>query len=244
MRAMILAAGRGERMRELTLATPKPLLPVAGRPLIEYHLERLAQAGIREIVINTSWLGEQIRDALGDGGRLGLSLSFTIEAERLDSGGGIFNALPLLGPEPFLLVNGDVWTDIGFASLALHRRDDLAMLVMVDNPDHHPRGDFVLSDGGRMSAEGANRLTYSGVAVLSPRLFEGCAPGVFPLAPLLKSAMQQGLAGGYHHRGQWLDVGTPERLAAAAQLASQRLVGPAPDTTTAVGPALVKAAIT
>ena len=216
---MILAAGRGERMRELTLSTPKPLLSVAGKPLIEHHLQRLARAGVTEIVINTSWLGEQIRDVLGDGSRLGVSLRFTIEPERLDSGGGIFNALPLLGDAPFLLVNGDVWTDIDLATLTLQRETDLAMLVMVDNPEHHPRGDFVLDAEGRVHAEGQPRLTYSGIAVLSPRLFEGCQPGIFPLAPLLRNAMQKGEAGGRYHRGQWLDVGTPERLAEAGRLA-------------------------
>lgn len=219
MRAMILAAGRGERMRELTLSTPKPLLSVAGKPLIEHHLQRLARAGVTEIVINTSWLGEQIRDVLGDGSRLGVSLRFTIEPERLDSGGGIFNALPLLGDAPFLLVNGDVWTDIDLATLTLQRETDLAMLVMVDNPEHHPRGDFVVDAEGRVHAEGQPRLTYSGIAVLSPRLFEGCQPGIFPLAPLLRNAMQKGEAGGRYHRGQWLDVGTPERLAEAGRLA-------------------------
>lgn len=216
---MILAAGRGERMRELTLSTPKPLLSVAGKPLIEHHLQRLARAGVTEIVINTSWLGEQIRDVLGDGSRLGVSLRFTIEPERLDSGGGIFNALPLLGDAPFLLVNGDVWTDIDLATLTLQRETDLAMLVMVDNPEHHPRGDFVLDAEGRVHAEGQPRLTYSGIAVLSPRLFEGCQHGIFPLAPLLRDAMQKGEAGGRYHGGQWLDVGTPERLAEAGRLA-------------------------
>lgn len=219
MRAMILAAGRGERMRELTLVTPKPLLSVAGKPLIEHHLQRLARAGVHEIVVNTSWLGEQIRDALGDGSRLGVSLRFTIEPERLDSGGGIFNALPLLGDAPFLLVNGDVWTDIDLATLTLQRDTDLAMLVMVDNPEHHPRGDFVLDPGGRVHAEGQPRLTYSGIAVVSPRLFENCQPGIFPLAPLLRDAMQKDAVGGHYHRGEWLDVGTPERLAEASRLA-------------------------
>jgi MurNAc alpha-1-phosphate uridylyltransferase len=221
MRAMILAAGRGERMRELTLVTPKPLLPVAGRPLIEHHLLRLARAGVRDIVINTSWLGEKIRDALGDGSQYGVTLRFTIEPERLDSGGGIFNALPCLGDDPFLLVNGDVWTDMDLSTLSLSRDDDLAMLVMVDNPEHHPRGDFSLQSDARVHATGEPRLTYSGISVLSPRLFADCQPGIFPLAPLLRTAMERGAVGGLHHRGQWLDVGTPERLAEADRVALQ-----------------------
>jgi MurNAc alpha-1-phosphate uridylyltransferase len=218
---MILAAGRGERMRELTLVTPKPLLPVAGRPLIEHHLLRLARAGVRDIVINTSWLGEKIRDALGDGSQYGVTLRFTIEPERLDSGGGIFNALSCLGDDPFLLVNGDVWTDMDLSTLSLSRDDDLAMLVMVDNPEHHPRGDFLLQSDARVHATGEPRLTYSGISVLSPRLFADCQPGIFPLAPLLRTAMDRGAVGGLHHRGQWLDVGTPERLAEADRVALQ-----------------------
>lgn len=211
MKAMILAAGRGERMGALTADRPKPLLPVAGVPLIEHHLRHLQAAGFREIVINTSYLGEQIRAALGNGERWGLSIQFTIEPERLDSGGGIHNALPLLGNTPFLLVNGDVWTDMPLASLQLPG-NRLAHLVMVPNPDHNLRGDFVLGDEGRVQSEGNDRLTYSGIAVLSPDLFAGCESGIFPLAPLLRNAMREGLVSGERYGGVWIDVGTPERL--------------------------------
>ncbi len=219
MKAMILAAGRGERMGVLTDACPKPLLPVGGRPLIAHHLQRLQAAGFREVVINTSYLGEQIRAELGNGERWGLSIAFTIEPERLDSGGGIFNALPLLGEAPFLLVNGDVWTDIPLQSVQLVAPKS-AHLVMVPNPDHNPRGDFVLGADGVMQAEGEARLTYSGISVLSPRLFDGCSAGKFPLAPLLRNAMSQGRVSGECYRGVWIDVGTPERLALANTLAS------------------------
>lgn len=226
MKAMILAAGRGERMGVLTAERPKPLLAVAGMPLIEHHLRRLQTAGFREIVINTSYLGEQIRAALGNGERWGVSIQFTIEPERLDSGGGIYNALPLLGAAPFLLVNGDVWTDVPLQTLRL-AEDRWAHLVMVPNPDHHPRGDFVLADNGLMHASGseagseAKRFTYSGISVLSPRLFSDCSSGIFPLAPLLRNAMQQGRVSGECYFGQWIDVGTPERLILANQVAAQ-----------------------
>lgn len=222
MKAMILAAGRGERMGALTVDRPKPLLSVAGMPLIEHHLRRLQAAGFREIVINTSYLGEQIREALGNGERWGLTIQFTIEPQRLDSGGGIYNALPLLGGAPFLLVNGDVWTDIPLQSLSL-ANDRWAHLVMVPNPDHNPRGDFVLANNGLMQPQGddAQRLTYSGISVLSPLLFSNCSSGIFPLAPLLRNAMQQGRVSGECYLGQWIDVGTPERLAHANHLAAQ-----------------------
>ena len=212
MKAMLLAAGRGERMRPLTDATPKPLLKVAGRPLIEWHLERLAAAGIREVVINLSWLGEQIPAALGQGERWGLSIVYSREPwPALETGGGIFQALPLLGPEPFLLVNGDVYTDVDFRSLSL-QPGDLAQLLLVPNPAHHAKGDFCL-DGGRITDNGSSTLTYSGISVLSPGLFAGCTSGKFPLAPLLFAARDAGRLGGQRHDGYWLDVGTVERLA-------------------------------
>lgn len=221
MKAMILAAGRGERMGAHTADRPKPLLLVAGMPLIEHHLRRLQAAGFREIVINTSYLGEQIREALGNGERWGLTIQYTIEPERLDSGGGIYNALPLLGDAPFLLVNGDVWTDLPLQSLNL-AKDLWAHLVMVPNPDHNPRGDFNLMDNGMMQPQGDDnqRLTYSGISVLSPQLFNHCSSDIFPLAPLLCNAMQQGRVSGECYLGQWIDVGTPERLAHANQLAA------------------------
>ncbi|QIH11285.1 MULTISPECIES: N-acetylmuramate alpha-1-phosphate uridylyltransferase MurU [unclassified Pseudomonas] len=219
MKAMILAAGKGERMRPLTLTTPKPLLPVAGVPLIEYHLRALAAAGFREVVINHAWLGEQIEAALGDGQRWGLSIRYSAEGQPLETGGGIFQALPLLGEEPFLVVNGDIWTDYDFATL---RRPlaGLAYLVMVDNPAHHPTGgDFCLENGLLHDGQpGAATLTYSGISVLHPQLFRDCAGGAFKLAPLLREAMAQGQVSGEHMHGQWIDVGTVERLAQVEDL--------------------------
>jgi MurNAc alpha-1-phosphate uridylyltransferase len=210
--AMVLAAGRGVRMRPLTDACPKPLLPVAGRPLIEHHLLRLARGGFQRVVINTSWLGEQVRAALGDGARFGLALEYSHEApEALETGGGIRQALDRLGDE-FAVVNGDVWCDLDPGALALGPRD-LAALALVDNPDHHPRGDFRLEQG-RVRAAGEPRLTFAGIGRYRRALFEGHAPGRFPLAPLLVAAMQDDRVAGLHHRGEWLDVGTPERLAA------------------------------
>jgi MurNAc alpha-1-phosphate uridylyltransferase len=216
MKAMLLAAGRGERMRPLTDACPKPLLPVAGKPLIAWHLERLAAAGFTEVVINLSWLGEQIATALGDGSRHGLRITFSREPwPALETGGGIVNALPLLGPAPFLLVNGDVYADVDFTTLKL-APGDLAQLVLVPNPDHHPVGDFWLEPAGRIVAGGsgqAERLTYSGIALLDPALFDGASGGRFPLLPWLERAREAGRLGGQRHDGHWLDVGTPERLA-------------------------------
>ncbi|MFB1010951.1 MAG: nucleotidyltransferase family protein [Thiopseudomonas sp.] len=215
MKAMILAAGKGERMRPLTLHTPKPLLPVAGKALIEYHIEALARAGFTELVINHAWLGEQLETALGDGSRYGVSICYSPEGQPLETGGGIFNALPLLGDGPFVLVNGDVWTDYDFALLPRQLKAD-AHLVLVENPPHHPQGDFALVNG-RVQAQGASLLTYSGIAVLRPQVFAGCTAGAFPLAPLLRKAMDDGRVTGEQHAGHWLDVGTVERLAQAEQ---------------------------
>lgn len=213
MKAMILAAGKGERLRPLTLHTPKPLVRAAGVPLIEYHLRALAAAGFSELVINHAWLGQQIEDHLGDGSRFGVSIRYSPEGEPLETGGGIFKALPLLGDEPFLVVNGDIFTDYAFAQLRKPLAG-LAHLVLVDNPEHHLQGDFLLADGQVFDGQGAGeRLTYSGLAVLSPQLFEGCEPGAFKLAPLLRQAMARGLVSGERHAGRWIDVGTHERLA-------------------------------
>lgn len=222
MKVMLLAAGRGERMRPLTDERPKPLLQVAGKPLIDWHLQRLAAAGFRDIVINVSWLGEQIISALGDGSRHGVRIGWSREPwPALETGGGIVNALPLLGEGPFLLVNSDVFTDIDFASLRI-AADDLAQLVLVANPDHHPQGDFWL-DRGRIGMEGGERLTFSGISLLRPELFAGAGPGRFPLLPWLVKAREAGRLGGQKHAGRWLDVGTPERLRELdAQLASVR----------------------
>lgn len=213
---MILAAGRGERMRPLTDHTPKPLLEAGGKPLIAHHLERLAAAGISRVVINHAHLGDQIEAALGDGARFGLAIRYSPEGTALETGGGIFRALPLLGRDPFLVVNADVWTDMDFARLHLPP-GRLAHLVLVDNPDHHPAGDFVLS-GSEVLCEGAPRLTFSGIGVYDPALFDGCTAGAFPLAPLLRAAMARGLVSGHHHRGRWLDIGTPARLQALDRL--------------------------
>ena len=212
MRAMVLAAGRGERLRPITDSLPKPLVRVGGRTLIARHLSALARAGIREVVINLSWLGEQLRAVLGDGGDFGVHISWSEEGPvPLETGGGIFRAVPLLGPEPFLVVNGDIWTDIDFSRLVLAPAAH-AHLVLIANPPHHPRGDFAL-EGGRVINRDSDRLTYSGVGVYRPEFFHDCAPGRFPLLPLLNRAIAAGRARGELHRGEWCDVGTPERLA-------------------------------
>jgi len=212
MRAMILAAGRGERMRPLTDHTPTPLLSVAGRPLIAHHLEALAAAGVTDVVINISWLGEQIRSALGGGERWGLRLHYSDEgAQALETGGGIFNALPLLGDGPFLVVNGDVWTDYPLARL-LREPAGLGHLVLVPNPPHHPRGDFGL-EGDFIVERESDRYTYAGVGVYRSEFFAGCTSDKFPLLPLLKRAIAARRLRGQVHGGEWLDIGTPERLA-------------------------------
>jgi len=216
MRAMILAAGRGERMRPLTDNLPKPLLPVAGKPLIVHHIERLARCGIRQVVINHAHLGEMIEACLGDGSAWGVEIQYSPEKKALETGGGILRALPLLGEAPFLVVNGDIWCDVDFSRL--HLGDQmLAHLVLVSNPPHHPAGDFVL-EGDRVRVDQGARLTFSGIGVYHPRLFATCQPGAFPLAPLLKAAMASDQVSGEHHQGFWIDVGTPQRL---AELSSQ-----------------------
>ncbi len=218
MKAMILAAGKGERLRPLTLHTPKPLVRVGGVPLIEYHLRALAAAGFTEIVINHAWLGQQIEDHLGDGSRFGVSIEYSAEGEPLETGGGIFKALPLLGDKPFAVVNGDIWTDYSFAGLRTPLTG-LAHLVLVDNPAHHPKGDFCLSGTQVLDAQpGSDTLTYSGIAVLSPVLFDGAGAGAFKLAPLLRNAMAAGRVTGERLQGQWVDVGTHERLAEVESL--------------------------
>lgn len=211
MKAMILAAGLGTRMRPLTDHCPKPLLPAGGKPLIVHHLERLAAAGITDVVINVSYRAKQIIAALGDGSDFGVSIAWSREEAPLETGGGIRQALPLLGEAPFLLINGDVWCDLDPARLP-PLGDDLAHLVLVDNPDHHPVGDFHLDERGRVHAQGEPRLTFAGISLLQPALVADQAPGAFALVPLLRRAMAAGLVGGHHHRGAWIDVGTPERL--------------------------------
>jgi len=222
MKAMILAAGKGERLRPLTLHTPKPLVRAAGVPLIEYHVRALAAAGFTELVINHAWLGQQIEDYLGDGSRFGVRIAYSAEGEPLETGGGIFQALPLLGDQPFALINGDVFTDYSFAELRKPLAG-LAHLVLVANPGHHVGGDFHLQ-GGQVSDALANQvnLTYSGIAVLSPLLFAGCQPGAFKLAPLLRAAMAAGQVSGEQFSGCWVDVGTHERLADVERLLEAR----------------------
>ncbi|MFO7593277.1 MAG: nucleotidyltransferase family protein [Pseudomonadota bacterium] len=223
MKAMILAAGRGERMRPLTDTTPKPLLKAGGRHLIEYHLESLAAAGFDAVVINHAYLGDQIEKQLGDGRRYGLSIHYSAEGEALETGGGIFRALPLLGDAPFVVINGDVWSDYPYARLR-ERQVERAHLVLVDNPPQHPQGDFVLEQGRVHAGEG-ERLTFSGIGVYHPSLFDGCEDGAFALAPLLRSAMEEGAVSGEHYRGQWFDIGTPERLAQLDALLYRQKVG-------------------
>jgi MurNAc alpha-1-phosphate uridylyltransferase len=212
-RAMLLAAGRGERMRPLTDQTPKPLLTVRGKPLIVYHLEQLARGGVRDVVINLAWLGRQIRAALGDGSSWGMSIRYSDEGARaLETGGGIFKALPWLSGEPFLVVNADVYTDFDFATLQI-AADAWAQLLLVPNPAHHPEGDFALEQG-RIVAQGAPRYTYAGIGVFRPEVFRGCQPGRFALLPLLQRAIAARRLQGEFYGGQWTDVGTAERLAA------------------------------
>lgn len=209
MKAMILAAGRGERLRPLTDTTPKPLIEVGGKPLIQWHIERLCAAGFSEIVVNVSWLKEQLVAFLGNGSRWGVLIRISEEPQgALDTGGGIFNALPLLGSEPFFVVNGDVFTDYPFATADLPGGDDLAHLVLVSGPAR----DFTLS-GNRLGNTGTDMLTYAGIGFYSPQLFASCHAGTFPLAPLIRNAADAGRAGGGLYTGRWHDIGTPERLA-------------------------------
>ncbi|MGI9344097.1 MAG: N-acetylmuramate alpha-1-phosphate uridylyltransferase MurU [Gammaproteobacteria bacterium] len=211
MKAMILAAGRGERMRPLTDSQPKPLLTVGGRALIEYHLEALVRAGIREFVVNLAWKGGEIRDFLGDGSSYGAKIAYSDEGpEALETGGGIHHALPLLGPGPFWLVNGDVYCDFDYSPREL-ATGSLAHLLLVPNPAHKPGGDFGLRDDIVVSSA-ADSYTYSGIALLDPGLFAGATAGKFPLAPLLIDAMERAAVAGEVYRGKWVDVGTPERL--------------------------------
>jgi len=216
---MILAAGRGERMRPLTDLTPKPLLDVGGKPLIQWHIENLARAGVRELVINHAHLGAQIEACLGDGHPFGVNIRYSPEEEALETAGGIANALPLLGDAPFLVVNGDVYCNFDFSVLTdlSIPEQQLAYLVLVDNPVQHLGGDFALEDG-RVRQHGERMLTFSGVAVYRPELFAAIGQGVkAKLAPLLRAAMDHGKVGGMRYAGRWEDVGTPQRLAGLNQ---------------------------
>lgn len=211
MRAMILAAGRGERMRPLTDTVPKPLLEAGGHPLIDYHVRALVQAGIKHIVVNHAHLGSRIEAHLGDGRRYGAHIRYSPEGERgLETGGGIVNALPLLGDGPFIVVNGDIWTDFPFDRLPVEP-NGLAHIVLVINPGHNENGDFALT-GDRAVNAGEMRYTFSGIGVYRRGLFEGCSAGTFPLAPLLRAAADRGEVGAELYRGEWEDIGTPQRL--------------------------------
>ena len=217
VKAMIFAAGVGERMRPLTDSMPKPLLRVGGMPLIEYHLRALAAADVREVVINVSHLAQQIMEFCGDGGRWGLSIAYSTEETPLETAGGILQALPLLGGAPFIIANGDVWCDFDFARLVRRplRPRELARLVMVDNPPQHPLGDFVLDAEGwvRVRPQKTSGYTYAGIGLYSPEIVAGLQPGKLPLRPLMDRAIADGRLGGEYHDGQWEDVGTPQRLA-------------------------------
>lgn len=213
---MILAAGKGERLRPLTDTQPKPMVPVAGKPLVLRHLERLREAGVRDFVINLGWKGEVLRAALGDGQRLGVRIQYSEEGwPALESGGGILHALPLLGPEPFIVVNGDVYTDYPCLQLVERARTlnptEVAHLILVPNPAHNPKGDFVLQRG-RVINNGAARLTFSGLSVHRPEMFKDCVRGHFPMLPLWRAAADRGQLSGELYTGRWSDVGTPTRL--------------------------------
>ncbi len=211
--AMILAAGRGERMRPLTDLTPKPLLLVRGRPLIEHHVAALAASGFNRLVVNLCWLGTQIRDYLGDGARYGVSILYSEEYPRaLEVAGGILRALPLLGRAPFAVVNGDIFCDFPYASLKLDANAD-AHLVLVPNPPQHRQGDFGI-DRGLAVPNAPNLLTFSGIALYRPAFFQDSVEGVFPLKPLLLRSMEKGRCSAELYTGIWEDVGTPQRLAA------------------------------
>jgi N-acetyl-alpha-D-muramate 1-phosphate uridylyltransferase len=223
--ALIFAAGLGERMRPLTDRTPKPLLEVHGKPLVVWHLEKLAAIGVHYVVVNTSHLADQFPETLGDGSRWGLRIRYAYEGPvPLETGGGMLNALPLLGPEPFIAINGDIWTDADFAQLPAEPRG-VAHLMLVDNPAHHPKGDFALDQQGVVHNDGETRLTFSGIGVyrrdvldhwrdvIGDNIDANAKPPRFKFAPLLRAAMDRGAITGTHYRGAWTDVGTPERLA-------------------------------
>ena len=213
MRAMILAAGKGERMRPLTDALPKPLLEVAGKSLLEWHLENLSRAGFREVVINIGHLGQRIPEVIGNGDRWAIRIQYSDETgypEPLETGGGISRALPLLGRRPFLVINGDIWCDYPLHRLRSNHCDG-AHLVLVDNPPHHQQGDFALH-AGLVRQFGDSKLTFAGIAVYHPELFQPSNTDRFSVVPLLRNAMDSGQVTGEVYRGRWFDIGTPERL--------------------------------
>jgi len=220
MKAMILAAGRGERMRPLTDATPKPLLQAGSRRLIEYHLENLAKAGFKEVIINVAWLGQQIIDVIGNGEKYKLKIHYSNEGDQaLETGGGIYNALPLLGSEPFLVINGDVWTDYPFENLRSFQLKDKAHLVLINNPEHNPKGDFSINDSRLLNDE-RDRYTFSGIGVYSKDFFITSSDGKYPLAPMIRKYIDSNEISGEVYEGRWVDIGTPQRLESLADLLS------------------------
>jgi MurNAc alpha-1-phosphate uridylyltransferase len=216
MKAMILAAGRGTRMAPLTDTCPKPLIPLCGKPLIIHHLEKLAAAGITDIVINHAWLGEQLEQTLGNGSSWGIRIQYSPENEALETGGGVYQALPLLGEDAFLLINGDVWTNWDYSEVmnTSLQEGELGHLWLIDNPAHNPQGDFCLGEGKVLDTALLNEtaLTFSGISLLSPQLWAECTSGAYPLAPMLRSAMLQQQITGSKLNADWVDVGTPQRL--------------------------------
>lgn len=210
---MILAAGRGERLRPLTDKMPKPLVKVAGKSLIEYHLHNLANAGFTEIVINTAWHAEKIHLQLGNGDKYGVTIQYSNEDKALETAGGIIHALPLLGPEPFLVVNGDIWCDFDFSSLSKTITNTQAHLVLVNNPNHNKKGDFALQ-GSLIKNTGELMYTYSGIGIFSVDFFTEQQAGIKPLAPIIRSKSENNLVSGEIYHGLWTDAGTLERLQA------------------------------
>jgi MurNAc alpha-1-phosphate uridylyltransferase len=227
VKAMILAAGKGERMRPLTLNTPKPLLEAGGRPLIVHQIEKLRAAGFRQLVINHAWLGDKIEARLGDGSRLEVQIDYSREGSPLETAGGIIRALPLLtgNSDWFLVINGDIWSDFDLGQLT-PPADALALLVLTDNPEHHPEGDFHLTPSGRVVSNGPDRLTFAGISLLHRALFEHLPADTRKLGPVLREAMDREQVRGIHHRGHWIDVGTPERLEELDRLLQQERARP------------------
>ena len=213
MKAMILAAGLGTRMQPLTNHLPKPLLAVGGKPLIVWHLERLKRNGFQDIVINIAWLGHKVPEMLGNGDQFGLSIEYSDEQDELalETAGGIIKALPILGADPFLVINGDIWCDYEYMPASPLLGNDLAHLVLVDNPTHNPNGDFLLKSG-RVHGSGCPQLTFAGIAYYHPDFFKQQTYGKQALPPIMRDAMESGLVSGEHHIGEWQDIGTPERL--------------------------------
>jgi len=212
MKAMILAAGRGERMRPLTDTTPKPLLMAGSKRLIEYHLYNLASAGFKEVVINVAWLGQQIIDTIGSGEKYNLNIVYSNEGDQaLETGGGIYNALPLLGSEPFLVINGDVWTDYPFKKLYNFSLKDKAHLVLVNNPQHHPEGDFSIAEN-RLTEGGFKKFTFSGIGIYSTDFFTGHQQKKYPLAPMIREYISENNISSELYTGKWMDIGTEQRL--------------------------------